>query len=101
VLRRPTPPRVYNPDGGRPAKHGGEFFFGDCATWGVEQAVTVTDTRLYGRARARAWDRLHPRLTRRAARIDHDEPLPTIAGTVIRLSVDHPPSRGEPKPVWL
>jgi hypothetical protein len=40
VLRRPTPPRVYGPQGGRPANHGGEFIFGDPATWGEEQAVT-------------------------------------------------------------
>jgi hypothetical protein len=60
VMRRPTPPRVYDPKGGRPPKHGGEFVFGDPATWGTEQAVTVTDTRLYGKATAQAWDRLHP-----------------------------------------
>lgn len=65
VLRRATPPRVYQPLGGRPAKHGGEFVFGDPATWDVEQAVTHTDTRLYGQVHAQAWDRLRPRLTRR------------------------------------
>lgn len=32
VMRRPTPPRVYDPKGGRPPKHGGEFVFGDPAT---------------------------------------------------------------------
>jgi hypothetical protein len=37
VLRRATPLRVYQPLGGRPAKHGGEFVFGDPATWDVEQ----------------------------------------------------------------
>lgn len=63
VMRRPTPARVYDPKGGRPPKHGGEFVFGDPATWGTEQAVTATDTRLYGQAPAQAWDRLHPRLS--------------------------------------
>jgi hypothetical protein len=63
--------------------------------------MTTTDTRLYGTATAQAWDRLHPRLTRRAAWADHEGPLPIIAGTVIRLQVDHLPSGGEPKPVWL
>jgi len=101
VLRRPTPPRVYAPKGGRPPKHGAEFVFGDPATWGEEQAVTVTDTRLYGTATARAWDRLHPRLTKRAAWSGHDGPLPIIAGTVIRLNVERLPSGGENKPVWL
>ncbi|MFG2651297.1 NF041680 family putative transposase [Streptomyces sp. NPDC048436] len=101
VLRRPTPPRVYDPKGGRPPKHGAEFVFGKPDTWGTEQAVTVTDTRLYGKATARAWDRLHPRLTKRAAWLDHDGQLPIIEGTVIRLRVEHLPSGGENKPVWL
>ncbi|TJZ59164.1 transposase [Streptomyces piniterrae] len=101
VMRRPTPPRVYDPKGGRPPKHGGECVFGDASTWGTEQAVTTTDTRLYGRATAQAWDRLHPRLTRRAAWLDHDGPLPIIEGTVIRLAVEKLPSGGVNKPVWL
>lgn len=100
-MRRPTPPRVYDPKGGRPPKHGGEFVFGDPTTWGTEQAVTTTDTRLYGKATAQAWDRLHPRLTRRAAWIDYDGPLPIIEGTVVRLVVEKLPSGGVNKPVWL
>ncbi|WDO10739.1 hypothetical protein ME763_36735 [Streptomyces murinus] len=100
-MRQPTPPRVYDPKGGRPPKHGREFVFSDPATWGEEQAVTDTDTRLYGKATVRAWDRLHPRLTRRAAWLDHAGPLPVIEGTVIRLSVEHLPSGGVNKPVWL
>ncbi|MCX5270754.1 NF041680 family putative transposase [Streptomyces virginiae] len=101
VMRRPTPPRVYDRKGGRPPKHGGEFVFGDPETWGAEQAVTVTDTRRYGKATARAWDRLHPRLTRRAAWLAHDGELPIISVTVIRLEVEHLPSGGDPKPIWL
>ncbi|MFG2463824.1 NF041680 family putative transposase [Streptomyces sp. NPDC048523] len=101
VLRRPTPPRVYDPTGGRPPKHRGEFVFGDPDIWGTEQAVTVTDTRLYGKTTARAWDRLPPRLTKRAAWLDHEGPLPLIEGTVIRLRVEHLPTGRENKPVWL
>lgn len=101
VLRRPTPPRVHNPLGGRFPKHGAEFVFGDSATWGAEDVTTRTDTRLYGTATAQAWNRLHPRLTRRAAWIDHDGALPIIEGTVIRLTVQHLPSGGVNKPVWL
>jgi hypothetical protein len=100
VLHRPVPPRTPGTNG-RPPKHGDEFVFGDPATWGGEQVVTSTDTRLYGRATAQAWDRLHPRLTRRAAWTEHQGPLPIIEGTVIRLTVDHLPSGGNPKPVWL
>jgi hypothetical protein len=100
VLRRPAPPRVPGTNG-RPPKHGGEFVFGDPATWGGEYAVTNTDTRLYGTATVQAWNRLHPRLTSRCAWADHDGPLPIIEGTVIRLRVDHLPSGGVNKPVWL
>jgi hypothetical protein len=100
VLRKPVGPRVPGANG-RPPKHGGEFVFGDPATRGAEQAVTSTDTRLYGTVTAHAWDRLHPRLTRRAAWTDHEGPLPIIEGTVIRLQVDRLPSGGNPKPVWL
>ncbi|MFF2375708.1 NF041680 family putative transposase [Streptomyces xiamenensis] len=103
VMRRPAPSReeflLAHPKGGRPPKHGGEFVFGDPATWGPEQAVTVTDTRLCGKATAQAWDRLHPRLTQRAAWLEHDGPLPVIEGTVIHLAVEHLPSGGVNKPV--
>lgn len=75
--------------------------FGDPATWGDEQAVTTTSTRRYGTAIAQAWDRLHPRLTRRAAWLDHDGDLPLLEGTVIRLAVEKLPSGGVNRPVWL
>ncbi|CAK7279830.1 hypothetical protein SGPA1_10608 [Streptomyces misionensis JCM 4497] len=98
VMRRPTPSlkeyALSYPQGGRPPKHGGEFVFGDPATWGTEQAVTDTDTRRYRKATAQAWDRPHPRLTRRAAWLDHDGLLPLIEGTVIRLVVEKLPSGG-------
>ncbi|MFB8236249.1 NF041680 family putative transposase [Kitasatospora purpeofusca] len=105
VMRRPAPPRAEwdaaHPAGGRPPKHGGEFVFGDPATWSTEQAVTTTETRRYGTAVARAWDRLHPRLTRRAAWLDHGGELPLLEGTVIRLAVEKLPSGGVNRPVWL
>jgi len=99
VLRRATPPR--SPGSlGRPRRHGGEFIFGDPASWGEPDVTTVTDTRLYGVATARAWHRLHPRLTRRAAWADVAE-LPVLEGTVIRLDVQRLPSGATAKPVWL
>lgn len=105
VMRRPAPSREEffraHPKGGRMPKHGGEFVFGGPATWGEEQAVTFTGTRLYGKATSQAWDRLHPWLTQRAAWLDHDGPLPVIEGTVIRLTVEHLPSSGVNKQVWL
>lgn len=105
VMRRPAPSRAEfaaaNPAGGRPPKHGGEFVFGDPATWDEEQVMTRTATRHYGSATARARDRLYPRLTRRAAWLEHDGPLPVIEGTVIRLAVEKLPSGVVNRPVWL
>ncbi|MFC4117358.1 transposase [Nonomuraea zeae] len=37
VLRLPAPPRRYDPKGGRPPKHGGEFALADPATWPAHQ----------------------------------------------------------------
>jgi DDE superfamily endonuclease len=99
VLRRPAPPRLPGTPG-RPLRHGGEFLFADPASWGEPDVATVTQTRLYGTATARAWYRLHPKLTRRAAWADCAE-LPILHGTVIRLDVQRLPSGATAKPVWL
>lgn len=100
VLRRPTPPRAPGTPG-RPRKHGGELALADPATWPDPQHRTATATSRYGTAHATAWDRLHPRLTRRTCWIDHHGDLPIIEGTLIRLQVDHLPGDRDPKPVWL
>uniref|UniRef100_UPI00061DCC7A NF041680 family putative transposase n=1 Tax=Kitasatospora aureofaciens TaxID=1894 RepID=UPI00061DCC7A len=105
VMRRPAPTRaefaLANPAGGRPPKHGGEFIFKDSRTWGTPDAETKVETTRYGTAHAQSWDRLHPELQQRAAWRDHPGKLPVIEGTVIRLQVDHLPSGGDPKPLWL
>jgi hypothetical protein len=99
VLRRRALPE---PAGnGRPPRHGAEFIFGDPGSWGEPDAATVTDTRLYGAARARAWNQLHPRLTHRTAWTSHIGVLPIIEGTVVLLTVDRLPSGATAKPVWL
>ena len=99
VLCFPAPGR--GPGAGRPSRHGPEFHFADPATWPQPAAATQTETTRYGTAAACSWDRLHPRLTRRAAWEQHGGDLPVIEGTVIRLAVDHLPGDRDPKPVWL
>jgi len=99
VLRRAAPPRLTGRNG-RPLRHGGEFIFADPASWGDPDHTTTADTRLYGPATARSWDRLHPRLTSRAAWHRGDS-LPIIEGTLIRLEITRLPSGATPKPVWL
>ena len=100
VMQLPAPPRQPGTMG-RPRKHGGELALADPATWPAPQVTTSTVTSRYGTAVAAAWDRVHPRLTHRAAWLDHDGPLPVIEGTLIRLQVDHLPGDRDPKPVWL
>jgi hypothetical protein len=100
VMQLPTPPRQPHVVG-RPRKHGGELALADPATWPAPQVATSMVTSRYGTAVAAAWDRVHPRLTHRAAWLDHDGPLPVIEGTLIRLQVDHLPGDRDPKPMWL
>jgi hypothetical protein len=100
VLFFPPPPQPAGKRGRKP-KHGAEFTFEDPATHPVPSITTVTDTTHYGRATVRAWDRLHPLLTRRSAWTDHLAELPVIEGTVIRLQVDHLRGDRNPRPIWL
>lgn len=100
VLRLPAPPRRPGTNG-RPPKHGGEFALSRPDTWPPSQHTTHTLTTRYGAAIARSWDRLHPRLTHRTCWLEHHGELPIIAGTLIRLQVDHLPGDRDPKPVWL
>jgi hypothetical protein len=100
VLHFPAPARRPGTNG-RPRRHGGELALADPATWPQPPVTTTTQTTRYGTAVAQAWDRLHPRLTHRAAWLDHDGGLPLIEGTLIRLQVEHLPGDRDPKPVWL
>lgn len=88
-MRLPKPPRIYDPKGGRPPKHGPEFRFTRPETWPEPAVTTRTATANYGKAVTQAWDRVHPRLTHRAAWLDHEGELPLIEGTLVRLEVEH------------
>jgi hypothetical protein len=100
VLYFPAPPRAGGR--GRPARHGPEFRLAEPGSWPGPQVTTATGATRYGTAVAQAWDRLHPRLTHRAAWLDHDRgELPILDGTLIRLQVDHLPGDRAPRPMWL
>lgn len=86
---------------GRPAKHGAPLRMATPDTWPEPATVTTTPTRRYGRARARSWDRMHPRLTHRSAWADHPGRLPVIEGTLVLVDVEALPSRRAPQPLWL
>ena len=89
------------PKDGQPPRHGARFALAQTATWHDPDTEAEHTTRRYGTARVRAWHRLHPRIWRRSAWDDHHGQLPIVEGTLIRLDVDHLPSGGTPKPVWL
>jgi len=105
VLCRPAPSREEyyraHPRGGHPPKHGKEFSLARPESWPEPSVMTTNDTPRYGKAEARAWDRLHPKLQQRSAWIDHDGELPLVEGTLIRLNVDHLPGDRDAPPVWL
>jgi hypothetical protein len=102
VMARPAPPRRAGSTG-RPTRHGPVLDLDQPATWGDPDQATTTPTTRYGLATASAWHRMHPRLTRRGPWLDHphDQDLPLIEGTLIRLQVDRLPGDRAPKPLWL
>ena len=89
------------PTKGRPPRHGARLALADPDTQADPALITDNDTNRYGRAQARAWARMHPKLESRGQWADHDGPAPIIEGTLIQLSVDRLPGDRRPKPVWL
>jgi hypothetical protein len=88
---------------GRPPRHGGVFALNRADSWPTPDHASTTVTTRYGTAAASAWRRMHPRLTRRGAWLDHpqDQDLPIVEGSLIRLQVDHLPGDRAPTPLWL
>jgi hypothetical protein len=103
VMYFPAPPRPSRPagTGGRRPRHGAVLKLADPRTWPAPAVTTITQTTRYGTATATAWGRLHQRLESRGGWEDHDGPLPVIAGTLIRLSVEHLPGHRDAEPLWL
>jgi hypothetical protein len=102
VMIAPVPARRPGTTG-RPPRHGTQFRLAEPVTWPDPDHATTTGTARYGTAFASAWVRMHPRLSRRAAWLDHpaDQDLPILEGTLIRLQVDRLPGDRTPKPLWL
>jgi hypothetical protein len=87
---------------GRPRRHGARFALSDPPTETAPDAeLTAAGTR-YGAVRIRAWRRLHPKLGCRGRWADADAP-PIVAGTVIRVDVEHlpKPTARTTKTLWL
>lgn len=105
VMLAALQPRPATSEGGRPTgrprRHGMAMTLADPGSWPAPDAQQVTDTARYGKAQTTAWDRMHPRLTRRGSWTGHEGPLPIVEGTLIRLQVEHLPGQREAKPVRL
>jgi hypothetical protein len=87
---------------GRPRRHGARFACADPTSWPEpDQQHTVRDSR-YGTVHVTAWHGLHPKLAGRGRWADHDDP-PIVAGTVIRVQVEHlpKPTARATKTLWL
>jgi hypothetical protein len=100
VFHLPVPARVPGQIG-RPARHGQAIDLDQPHSHPHATVSTVSETSRYGTAHAHAWDRAHQKLTRRGGWAEHQGPLPTVEGTLIRLVVDRLPGDRNPKPVWL
>ena len=96
----PTPPAPGTR--GRPRRHGHRVKLADPTTWPApEHESSATDPR-YGTVTVTAWHGLHPKLGRRGHWAGYQQP-PIVAGTVIRVEVEHlpkPTSRTK-KTLWL
>lgn len=73
------------PEGGRPPLHGKAFRLRDSNTWAEPDCEYRTENHLYGRMRAQAWRRLHPKQYRYYNR---DGSIKIVEGTVIRVEVE-------------
>jgi hypothetical protein len=88
---------------GRPRRHGARFRCADPASWPApDRQLTAEDDR-YGQVHVSAWSGLHPKLAGRGRWANADEP-PIVAGTVIRVDVQHlpkPAAGRSKKTLWL
>ncbi|MGR7025567.1 transposase [Geodermatophilus sp. URMC 62] len=87
---------------GRPRRHGARFCCIDPASRPAPQQSLEVDDEQYGRVQVTAWAGLHPKLAGRGRWVGCPTP-PIVAGTVIRVQVEHLPGpRGRAvKTLWL
>ncbi len=98
-----TPAPISRVEGqqGRPRKHGGRFELAKPASLPrADEQLTAHNPR-YGSVRVDAWHGLHQKLSRQAGWADFTGALPVVAGTLIRIQVEHLPGDRTPQDVWL
>jgi len=101
VFYGPAPQRVNDGRPGRPKKHGSRFELSKPASLpAADQRLSGHNPR-YGTVSVSAWHRLHQKLCKQAGWAGFDGALPTVAGTVIRIQVEHLPGDRAPADLWL
>jgi hypothetical protein len=86
---------------GRAPRHGPAMKLNDPDTWPQPAAGVRIQTPRYGAAMIDGYTRRHQRITGRAAWTGHAGPYPIVAGTLLRIQVEHLPADRNPKPLWL
>jgi hypothetical protein len=85
---------------GRPRRHGRRFALSEPDSLKPDASLTTSDDR-YGTVVVQAWSGLHPKLCGRGRWAGADGP-PIVAGTVIRVEVEHLPRPTRAvKVLWL
>ena len=89
-------------DLGRPRRHGARFACADPATWPDPDQVLNSHDPRYGTVHVTAWRGLHPKLAGRGRWAGSNAP-PIVAGTVVRVAVEHLPKpvARATKTLWL
>jgi hypothetical protein len=87
---------------GRPRRHGARFALSDPESAPVPTAELSVQDKRHGRVHVSSWTGVHPKLGCRGRWANHDHP-PIVAGTVIRVDVEHlpKPSPSPRKTLWL
>jgi DDE superfamily endonuclease len=96
------PPTRAPGDIGRPRRHGTRFGCTDPDSWPTPDNQLRTADPVHGQVRVTAWSRLHPKLAGRHRWANTDTP-PIVAGTIIRVDVEHlpKPTARAKKTLWL
>lgn len=87
---------------GRPRRHGTRFGCDDPTSWPTPHAQLCAEDSRYGTVQVSAWHGLHPKLAGRG-RWAHEPAPPIVAGTVVRVAVEHLPKpvARAAKTLWL
>ena len=87
------------PTKGRQPRHGAKLVLRDRSTHPAPACSTEHVLERYGRTRAVAFARMHPKIDSRGGFRNHQGPLPLVEGTVIGVDIERLPGNHDPKPL--